>query len=346
MSENVIMEKETYLAHVIGQTEYEAKYDNAAKKLLANKIVLAHILKGCVKEYHDCTIQDIAEKYIEGEPEIDVSGVHMDDTNHSRKADAPIEGADTVDTSLTEGMTYYDVRFNAIAPRNGDSNDGFIRLVLNVEAQNRFRLKYPLIKRAIYYCGRMISAQHGPVFTHSEYQKLRKVYSIWVCTNPPKEFRNTITRYSIQPETLVGNAIECTGNYDLINAVMICLGKPGKKDYAGLLKFLGVLFGNEMSADAKKKIFEEEFDIPMTESFESEVCDMCNLSQGILENGSAFRLIEMTVKKIKKGYSVPETADMLEESQDNIRRIYDIAAAMAPDYDVRKICEEYQDNSL
>ena len=59
-------------------------------------------------------------------------------------------------------------------------------------------------------------------------------------------------------------------------------------------------------------------------------------------NGSVLRLIDMTIKKIKKGCSVSQTADMLEESQDNISRIYDIAASMAPDYDVRKICEEYQ----
>ena len=43
-------------------------------------------------------------------------------------------------------------------------------------------------------------------------------------------------------------------------------------------------------------------------------------------------------------HSVSDTADMLEEPQDNIRRIYDIAAAMAPDYDIDRICKEYQNN--
>ena len=40
---------------------------------------------------------------------------------------------------------------------------------------------------------------------------------------------------------------------------------------------------------------------------------------------------------MQKGNSVEETADMLEEELENIRKIYEIAATMAPDYDVEKI---------
>ena len=50
-----------------------------------------------------------------------------------------------------------------------------------------------------------------------------------------------------------------------------------------LIKFLGVLFQNELSAREKKDILERDFNIPMTETFESEVDDMCNLSQGVAE---------------------------------------------------------------
>ena len=34
------------------------------------------------------------------------------------------------------------------------------------------------------------------------------MYSIWVCTKPSDEFQNTLTRYSIRPEPLIGNAAE------------------------------------------------------------------------------------------------------------------------------------------
>ena len=134
---------------------------------------------------------------------------------------------------MTEGTINYDVRFDAIAPASEGSTaqKDVIRLIINVEAQTAFNPGYPLTKRAIYYCSRMISAQHGPIFTNSEYGKIRKVYSIWVCTHPTKEFQNTLIRYSIRPEQLIGNAVEKSENYDLMSVVTICLGEPGTENY-------------------------------------------------------------------------------------------------------------------
>lgn len=277
------MSRETYLAHTIAQTEYEARYDKAAKKLLADRLVLAHILKGCVPEYRDLNIFDIADKYIEGEPQIGMVGVDMDDTNRGKKHETKVAGLNNEDMSQSEGTVYYDVRFNAAAPSS--YGEEYIRLIINVEAQNRFRPQYPLTKRAVYYCSRLISAQQGTVFTNSEYGKLRKVYSIWICVNPAKDFKNTITRYSFQPENIVGNAAEKKENYDMISIVMVCLGDMDDRGEPDLLKFLGILFHEELSADEKKDILKREFDIPMTETFESEVREMCNLSEGVLEKG-------------------------------------------------------------
>ena len=59
--------------------------------------------------------------------------------------------------------------------------------------------------------------------------------------NPPKNRRNTITQYSIQEKHIIGDAVEQVRNYDLMSAVMICLGDEDDKNYGGLLKFLEVL---------------------------------------------------------------------------------------------------------
>ena len=72
---------ENQLAHTITQTEFDSDYDKTAKKLLANKQILAQIMKGCVDEYSECSVDEIAEKYIEGTPEVGTVGVHVDDTN-------------------------------------------------------------------------------------------------------------------------------------------------------------------------------------------------------------------------------------------------------------------------
>lgn len=131
----------------------------------------------------------------------------------------------------------------------------------------------------------MISAQHGPIFKKSEYGKIRKVYSIWVCTKPSDEFQNTLTRYSIRPEQLIGNATEKSENYDLMSVVTICLGKPDAENYTGILKFLDVLLSSSRAAAEKKKILEEEFGVAMSEELEREVLIMCNLSQGVKAEG-------------------------------------------------------------
>ena len=244
-------------------------------------------MKGCVDEYSECSVDEIAEKYIEGTPEVGTVGVHVDDTNRLPRTPEVITGSNNEDSTLTEGTVHYDVRFDAIAPTSAHdaASQDVIRLIINVEAQTAFNPGYPLTKRAIYYCSRMISAQHGPIFKKSEYGKIRKVYSIWVCTKPSDEFQNTLTRYSICPEQLIGNATEKSENYDLMSVVTICLGKPDSENYTGILKFLDVLLSSSRAATEKKKILEEEFGVAMSDELEREVLTMCNLSQGVRAEG-------------------------------------------------------------
>lgn len=61
-----------------------------------------------------------------------------------------------------------------------------------------------------------------------------------------------------------------------------------------------------------------------------------------LEQGEKLQLIRLVIKKLQKGNTVEETADMLEEEPENIRKIYETAANMAPDYDVEKIYQKLQ----
>ena len=319
---------ENQLAHTIDQTEYDSRYDRTAKKLLANKQILAQIMKGCVNEYSDCTVDDIVEKYIEGTPEVGSVGVHVDDTNRPKKSTDVIKGSNNEDSTLTEGTLFYDVRFDAIAPKSADSTEQeeVIRLIINVEAQTKFKPEYPLTKRAIYYCSRMISAQHGPIFKKSEYGKIRKVYSIWVCTKPSDEFQNTLTRYSIRPEPLIGNAAEKSENYDLMSVVTICLGKSDAENYTGILKFLDVLLSSSRAATEKKKILEEEFGVAMSEELEREVLIMCNLSQGVKaegrEEGIGIGEMRMLIKQVRKGrVTVEEAAEDAEMTVEEFKKV-------------------------
>ncbi len=270
------MNTDTTIAKNIRVADEKAGYDAACKRLLSEKIILAWIMKNCLEEYRDCDVEEIAEKYIEGTPQVGEVAVAPDESNRV----SVIQGVGNEDTSLTEGSVTYDIRFLATAPVSGE----LIRLIINIEAQNDFYPGYPLIKRGIYYCSRMISAQYGTEFTNSHYENIKKVYSIWICMNPPKNRENSITRYYIAEENLVGSVKERKADYDLMAAVMICLGKEGDSD-TDLLKLLNVLLSTETGSQDKCQILEEDFQIRMTLALESEVSLMCNLSKGVEEKG-------------------------------------------------------------
>ena len=158
------------------------------KKLLAYKYILAYILKFCTKEFKRYSIRRIIE-CIEGEPEISQVAVHRDEPDANER----IEGMNTEDASIREQTVYFDIRFFVIVPGKNER----IRMIINVEAQLKADPGYPLENRVVYYICRHISAEYGTVFTKSHYEKMEKVYSIWICSKPRTEDRNSIECYTL-----------------------------------------------------------------------------------------------------------------------------------------------------
>lgn len=302
------MERETTLAQSIRTADINADYDAACKRILSEKIILAWIMKSSLAEYRDLDVKEIAEKYIEGEPAVGETPVHQDETNPR------IKGSNTEDTSINEGTVTYDILFRAVAPGSGEP----IALIINVEAQNDFNPGYPLLKRGIYYCGRMLSAQHGTEFANSHYEKVKKVYSIWVCMKPDEGWKNTITRYSIREENLVGNAHADIASYDLISLVMLCLGPAAGGGEVEVLKLLDVLLSAEVEPQKKQQVLQNEFNIPMTKKLAEEVSEMCNLSRGVMEKGRLNGLLDSVRALMDSAQISAEKAmDMLKISKED-----------------------------
>ena len=269
------MEIKTSLASGIEVTKDKTDYDAACKRLLSEKIILAWIMKSCLEDFRDIDVNVIAEQCIEGTPYVSEVPVAPDET-------APvIQGIAQEQSSPTEGSFTFDIYFNAIVPGTKET----VQLIINVEAQSDFYPGYPLLKRGIFYCGRMISAQAGTVFTKSHYEKLRKVYSIWLCTNPPKSKENTITCYQMMESNLIGDVHAKPEDYDLLSLVMLCLGSKDGKNYNGVIKLLSVLLSANATPAEKKQILQDEFNIPMTQTMDKEVSLLCNLSEGVWKEG-------------------------------------------------------------
>ncbi|MCD8159212.1 MAG: PD-(D/E)XK nuclease family transposase [Clostridiales bacterium] len=188
----------------------------------------------------------------------------------------------TEDTSESEGKVFFDILFYVYIPVSKER----VKLIINIEAQNRFNPGYSLLKRVIYYCSRLMSSQYNREFDDRNYNDVKKVISVWICMNPPKDKKNTITRFSMTEKNLVGNAKYSYNEYDLIEVVMVCLGgKEDDENYSGLIKLLSTLTSPKLKPNEVKHILSNEFSIKLTKKIESEVLGMCNISYGIYEQG-------------------------------------------------------------
>lgn len=275
------MQTETKLVSDLKTADKNAAYDASVKRLLANREILAWIMKDCVEEYKNCTVKDITEKYIEKDPEISATAVNPDETNRAEKES--VTGMNTEDKSVNEGTVYYDIRFFASAP--GSSQ--IIKLIINIEAQNDYYPGYPLVKRGIYYCGRMLSAQYGTEFVGGHYENLKKVYSIWICSHPPKENQNAITKYAIGETSLMGSASEKRENYDMLSVIMVNLSENFDTSSGKMIDLLGVMLLSKEEPQERANIMHRDYGITITRELEGEVSLMCNLSQGLIKEGEA-----------------------------------------------------------
>ena len=282
---------QTGLAESIDASSNRSRLDAVAKKLVRHKIILAEILKECVEEFNGYDVKYIEQHCIVGEIRMDEVSVDQDVPD----VDERINGTDTEDTSDKEGTVRYDLVFDAQVPKTGE----IIRLIINVEIQVDMNPGYPLITRAIYYLGRLISRQKGTVFTKSDYGKIRKVYSIWICPDPNKENMNSIAEYGFTQQKVIGQVNEPVKNYDKMKAIIISLNDEGMENRTDIIRLLSTLLSVKQPVEKRKQILENEFNIPMTREIEEEVSEMCNLGMAVETMGIQAGKEEMLLTNIK-----------------------------------------------
>jgi len=271
------------ISNALDTVAFMEKYDAACKMLLSQKVVLAWILKHCMDEFQNFSVDEIMSDFIEGEAQVDATEVMP-----------VIRGMNPENTDVKEGRITGDIRFFTNTPQG-------TRWIVDVEAQRRFRPQYSLTKRGTYYLGRMISAQKGTEFTDSHYEKLKKTFVIWICLEPPKAWNNVVTGYDISEYSILGEGSLPPEEYELMSQIIIGLGDPEAESATGVLRLLDVMFSEHLDVERKKQIMSSEFGISMTKELEEGVSEMCNFSEAILERGMK-RGIEQGMEKINSLY--------------------------------------------
>ena len=291
-------------------TDTKAQYDNKAKQLLGHKIILAHILVNTVEEFKGMNPID-AVQYIEGEPHIGAVPVDGGATNIENQE--KVIGLNTENSEINEGMIRFDIIFYV------RMKDGLSQIIVNVEAQKSEPSSYNILNRAIFYVSRMISSQKGRDFVKSNYNDIKRVYSIWICMNVDE---HSMSHIHLTRDDVIGSH-NWKGDINLLNIVLVGLAEdlPEKTEKYELHRLLGALLSSKLNVDEKLDIIGNEFRIPLESDIRKDVSEMCNLSQGIEERGVEKGLAEAAIRMYKKGYSIEQISDILAM---DIERVKDI----------------------
>lgn len=276
--------RETYISTTLSALgDGVEKVDEKIKALLADKQILARILKYSVEEFKEYDILEIINRI----EEVEILEVPVDAglSHKSKNEFGKISGSSTEDNVPGEGVIFYDIRFNITKGKKR------IKVLINIEAQattSVSRLGYHIENRMTYYLSRMISAQKEQEFFGSDYDKIKEVISIWICMDARKN-EDSIIEYQLRPEVKFGENIH-PEEINLLKGILIKIrgGKNMTQSKNKLIEMLEYVIADH-STEEKKNYLKNECGVEMTKELERKVEAMGEsmgraILQGMLED--------------------------------------------------------------
>ena len=306
---------DTEIKNAVSATDQDAQYDDKAKRLLGNKIILAHILVKTVDEFKGMNPKDVVS-YIEGEPFISVVPVEPGLTNIEKipsndglENGQRIVGMNTENAEINEGLVRFDIIFYV------RMKDGISQVIVNVEAQKDEPSGYHILNRAVFYVSRLVSSQKERDFVKTNYNDIRRVFSIWVCMGMDE---SSMAYVYLAKDDLLGS-YPWKGRLDLLNIVLIGISNelPEHDEKYELHRLLSTLLSMELTVDEKLGIIEKEYSIVVDDRIREDVSAMCNLSQGIKDN----TLAEVIMTMHEKGYDSAQIAEIVKKTIEEVEAI-------------------------
>ncbi len=282
---------DTNLAQAIEAADVSSFYDTNIKFLLADRQILARVLKYAVSEFKDMAVEDIMVSIGE-DIEIGTRPLDAGLSNLGR-----VNATNTEDNIPGEGKIFFDIRFTAYHKKTE------MKFLINLEAQRSSdpgKLGYHLENRIIFYLARMISAQKQTEFYRSDYDNLKKVRSIWLCLDNSED-GDSIEEISLNRNTVFGNK-ENPYDIDLMRGIIINVrnGEIIKDSQNTLISMLEKLL-SDTGVEEKKRVLTEEYGMIMTTELEGRMQTMCNWSEAIMERAMEKGIEKGMEKGMEKG---------------------------------------------
>ena len=107
--------------------------------------------------------------------------------------------------------------------------------------------------------------------------------------------------------------------------IIISLNDNDMDNQPAIIRFLSTLFSITKSPTEKKRILQDDFNIPMTKDIEEEVNNMCNLSQGVYDYGVAQGIhetkVNVAIKMLKKKFPLSVVEEISNLPMETIQSI-------------------------
>ena len=90
---------------------------------------------------------------------------------------------------------------------------------------------------------------------------------------------DTINRYRITEENVVGDYKLETSDYDVMEVIIVCLHDGEKKrKHSKMIDMLSVLFSDKLNGEKKQKILKKDYKLKMTQEYKEVVNSMCYIT--------------------------------------------------------------------
>ena len=286
---------------------------------MGNKIILAHILVKTVDEFRGMNPKDVVS-YIEGEPFISVvpvesglTNVEKIPSNYGLENGQRIVGMNTENAEINEGLIRFDIIFYV------RMKDGISQVIVNLEAQKDNPTGYHILNRAVFYVSRLVSSQKERDFVGTNFNDIRRVFSIWVCMGMDE---SSMAYVHLAKDDLLGS-YPWKGRLDLLNIVLIGISNelPEHDEKYELHRLLSTLLSAELTVDEKLGIIRTEYSIPVDDKLRKDMSAMCNLSQGIRENATDNAITGVIMTMYENNFTLEQIAIATKKSVEEVRAV-------------------------
>ena len=261
MDKNMV-EKPNRLARMIDDGGSSLTKDNWANGLFSLKSVVARVVKACVPEFANFTLELIADECLEDFQ--DDSGRCHPEVVKVLLTKRPLPNGSKMDCDLL-------IKLNPPVSHRGEWKPQ----LLNIEIQNDSRKLDRCIRRGMLYASGLYYMEYGMIYTYPKFEDAWKVNSIWICPTAPDERQGTIldfrTTIRCDPADSCNNL--CPDSFDILRLTFVNVGGDsdlGQKDIRG---FVWALTAPSLSPAERKKILKEDFGMDMTQTVEETIDD-------------------------------------------------------------------------